>query len=168
MMLGNQSMRILRAKMILWILLTLPATVFLFRFFTGGTSGSLIASSGEWSARLIIVALMLTPLMKLFPGYAAVRWLLRHRRAFGVAAFAYAFLHLVFYVLDMETIANMVAELSAPAIWTAWLAFVLLLPPALASSDAAMRSLGRWWKRIQRPILPRSLPLCTGCWFTTE
>ncbi len=86
-----------------------------------------------------------------------MRWLLRHRRSFGVAAFAYALLHLAFYVLDMETVANMVAEIGAPAIWTAWLAFLCLVPPALASSDAAMRALGRMWKKIQRLVYPAAI-----------
>ena len=149
--------RVPPAKLVLWCVLALPAAAILWRFSAGEHPAELIPSTGEWSARLIIAALMLTPLARLFPGNAAVRWLVRHRRAFGVAAFAYALLHLLFYVLDMATVADMLAELPAPAIWTAWLALLCLLPPALASSDAAMRALGRTWKTIQRFAYPAAV-----------
>ena len=149
--------RVPAAKLILWCLLALPAVATLVRFFIGEQPAELIPATGEWSAQLIILALMLTPLAQLLPGNAAIRWLLRHRRAFGVAAFAYALLHLSFYVLDMESVANMLAELPAPAIWTAWLALLCLLPPALVSSDPAMRALGRLWKKIQRLAYPAAI-----------
>ena len=145
------------AKLILWCLLALPAAAILIRYSAGEHPAELVPATGEWSARLIIVALMLTPLARLFPGKPVIRWLLRHRRSFGVAAFAYAVLHLLFYGLDMESVANMVAELPAPAIWTAWLAFLCLVPATLASSDAAMRTLGRWWKTIQRFAYPAAI-----------
>lgn len=148
-----------RSKLLLWSLLAVPAAVILYGYWTSPDAwpGDMLPSTGEWSARLIIVALALTPLVQLFPGSRAVRWLVRHRRAFGVAAFAYSLLHLVFYVLDMETIANMVAELGAPAIWTGWLAFLCLLVPALISSDPAMRALGKAWKRLQRLAYPAAV-----------
>lgn len=145
-----------RSKLLLWLLLAVPAAVILYGYWTSPDAwpGDVLAPTGEWSARLIIVALALTPLSQLFPGSRAVRWLVRHRRAIGVAAFAYSLLHLVFYVLDMESVANMVAELGAPAIWTGWLAFLCLLVPALISSDPAMRALGKAWKRLQRLAYP--------------
>ena len=149
--------RVSPAKLILWALLALPAAAILVRALAGEPAAELIASTGEWSARSIIAALMLTPLAQLFAGNGAVRWLLRHRRAFGVAGFAYALLHLVFYLIDMASLADILAELPAPAMWTAWLALLCLLPPALASSDAAMRRLGRLWKRIQRLVYPAAV-----------
>lgn len=149
--------RVPPGKMILWGSLAVPAAVILFCFFAGETLGNQLASTGEWSARMIIAALMLTPLMQLFPGQTNLRWLLRHRRAFGVAAFAYTLLHLAFYVADTETVDNMIAELGAPAIWTAWLAFLCLLPPAIASNNAAVRLLGRSWKKIQRLAYPAAV-----------
>jgi sulfoxide reductase heme-binding subunit YedZ len=145
------------AKLSLWGLLALPAAVIFFRLLAGEMLADQLAVTGEWSARLIIIALMLTPLVQLFPASKAVRWLIRHRRAFGVAGFAYALLHLIIYVIDMATIADMIMELSAPAIWTAWLAFLCLVPPAFASSDMAMRWLGRQWKTVQRLAYPAAI-----------
>ena len=140
-------------------MLAVPAMLMLVRYASvpGMWAGDLLHPSGEWSARLIIVALMLTPLGQLFPGAAVVRWLIRHRRAFGVAAFGYALLHLIFYLLDMETVAAMLAEIGAPGIWTGWLALLCLLPPALTSSDAAMRALRHGWKRLQRFAYPAAV-----------
>ena len=144
-------------KLILWSLLALPAAVILFQSLAGTMPADQLAPTGEWSARMIIIALMLTPLVQVFPASPTLRRLLRYRRAFGVAGFAYALLHLIFYVLEMTTVAEMTGELSAPAIWTAWLAFLCLLPPAIASSDAAMRWLGRRWKLIQRLAYPAAV-----------
>lgn len=146
-------------KSVLWAVLAVPALIALYRYATapGIWPGDLLHPTGEWSARFIIFALMLTPLSQLLPASRAVKWLVRHRRAFGVAGFAYAVLHLVFYVLDMETVATMLAELGAPAIWTGWLALLCLVPPAAASSDAAMRLLRRNWKRVQRLAYPAAI-----------
>jgi sulfoxide reductase heme-binding subunit YedZ len=143
----------------LWSVLAVPAAFAFYRFATepGIWPGDLLHTTGEWSARFIIFALALTPLAQLLPESRTVKWLVRHRRAFGVSAFAYAVLHLVFYVLDMETVAAMVAEIGAPAIWTGWLALLCLSPPALASSDAAMRSLRKNWKRVQRLAYPAAV-----------
>lgn len=151
--------RVSTSKGVLWGVLAVPAVLVLHRYATTPDiwPGDLLHPTGEWSARLIIVALMLTPLAQLFPAVNAVRWLVRHRRAFGVAAFAYALLHLAFYILDMETVAAMLAELGAPGIWTGWLALLCMAVPALISSDAAMRLLRRNWKRLQRLAYPAAI-----------
>ena len=151
--------RISAGKGVLWAVLAVPAVVILARYATapGIWPGDLLHPTGEWSARLIIFALMLTPLGQLFSRNSAVKWLIRHRRAFGVAAFAYAMLHLIFYVLDMETVAAMTAEIGAPGIWTGWLALLCMAFPALISSDAAMRLLRRNWKRLQRFAYPAAV-----------
>lgn len=151
--------RVSVGKGVLWAVLAVPALLVLYRYGStpGIWPGDLLHPTGEWSARFIIIALMLTPLAQLFPASRAIKWLVRHRRAFGVAAFAYALLHLIFYVLDMETVAAMLAEIGAPAIWTGWLALLCMLVPAAASNDAAMRSLRRNWKRVQRLAYPAAV-----------
>ena len=151
--------RVSAGKSVLWAVLAVPAALALYRYATvpGLWPGNLLHPTGEWSARMIIIALMLTPLAQLLPESRAVRWLVRHRRAFGVAGFAYAVLHLTFYVLDMETVAAILAEIGAPGIWTGWLTLLCLVPPAAASSDAAMRLLRRNWKYIQRLVYPAAI-----------
>ena len=151
--------RMSASKGVLWAVLAVPALLISYRYATVPViwPGDLLRPTGEWSARLIIVALMLTPLGQLFAANRAIDWLIRHRRAFGVAAFGYALMHLIFYVLDMASVAAMLAELGAPGIWTGWLALLCLTVPALASNDAAMRLLRRGWKRVQRFAYPAAL-----------
>jgi sulfoxide reductase heme-binding subunit YedZ len=146
-------------KALLWALLALPAAPILYRALTEADIWweDLLHPTGEWSARLLVAALMLTPLSTLLPKAGWVRWLVRHRRAFGVAAFAYAALHLLFYVLAMRTLSDMLAELGAPGIWTGWLAFACFVPLALTSNDRAMRALKAGWKRIQRLAYPAAI-----------
>ena len=147
------------AKALLWVLLALPALPVLHRWLTDPDLWleDLLHPTGLWSARLLIVALMLTPLAMLFPRAGAVKWLVRHRRAFGVAAFAYAALHLLVYVVAMETVRAMLAEIGATGIWTGWLAFFCFVPLALTSNDASMRALKAAWKRLQRLAYPAAV-----------
>ncbi len=142
----------------LWALLALPAAHLLWRYATQDVwPDELVGPTGEWAARLMIVALMLTPLAMLLPESRLVAWLLRRRRAFGVGAFSYALLHLAFYALEMETLANVLAEVDLTGIWTGWAALLLMLPLALTSNDAAMRRLKAGWKRLQRLAYPAAL-----------
>ena len=147
--------KLVDSKPLLWALLAVPAVHIFYLYFAEHLwPEELVAPTGEWSARLIIVALMLTPLSMLLPRARPVDWLIRRRRAFGVAAFGYALLHLAFYVAEMETLANMLAELGALGIWTGWAALLLMLPLALTSNDAAMRALKAGWKKLQRLAYP--------------
>lgn len=127
-------------------------------FFTGASDAAdLLHPSGESSARLMIVAMMIAPLIAVVGARGWLRWLLARRRALGVAAFGYTLLHLVFYVVDMGRVADMLAELGAPGIWTGWAAFLLMVPLALTSNDASMRLLSAAWKRVQRLAYPAAL-----------
>lgn len=147
------------SKLLLWIVLSLPAAAMILAYFTDPELwvGDLLHPSGEWSARLIILALMLTPLSIVFRGRRWAAWLVRRRRAFGVAGFGYALLHLAFYLIDMETVENVLAEIGALGIWTGWAAFALFLPLAITSNDTSMRVLGAGWKKLQRLAYPAAI-----------
>jgi sulfoxide reductase heme-binding subunit YedZ len=149
---------LLNSRPLLWLLLALPAAWLVRLYFRDGLwPDEMVGPTGEWAARLIILALMLTPLSMLLPRARAIGWLVRRRRAFGVGAFAYALLHLAFYVAEMETLENMLAELGALGIWTGWAALALVLPLALTSNNAAMRALKSGWKKLQRLAYPAAL-----------
>ncbi len=147
------------SKFLLWAVLSLPAVgmIWTYSIDPGIWVGDLVHPSGEWSARLIVFALMLTPLSVIFRGRRWVAWLIRRRRAFGVAGFGYALLHLLFYLLDMENVRNVLAEIGALGIWTGWVAFLLFLPLALTSNDASMRALKGGWKKLQRLAYPAAV-----------
>jgi len=150
--------RLLGSRPLVWAVLSVPAVLLVTVALTPGADlEELLHPSGEWSARLLVVALALTPLSLLLPRNRLVRWLLARRRAIGVAAFGYAALHTLFYVLAMGNLGDMLAELGATGIWTGWLALLLFVPLAVTSNDRSMRLLRAGWKRLQRLAYPAAL-----------
>lgn len=135
-----------------WALLSLPAIPMV----TGLTSGDpkalhdLLHPTGEFAARFMIIAMMITPLMMLFKGARWPRWLMKRRRYLGVAAFCYAALHTALYLIDEGAIAFTSGEISKFYIWTGWLAFLIFVPLAVTSTDGWIRKLGPTWKTLQR------------------
>ncbi|WP_205518132.1 ferric reductase-like transmembrane domain-containing protein [Sphingorhabdus sp. Alg239-R122] len=114
------------------------------------TSFDLIHPTGEFSVRLMIIAMMISPLRQLFGRRGWTDWLLKRRRAIGVAAFGYALLHLVFYLIDMAVWEQVVKDAMIFSIWTGYIAFAIFTVMALTSNDSAMRMLRANWKRLQR------------------
>jgi sulfoxide reductase heme-binding subunit YedZ len=119
---------------------------------------ALVAETGKWSMAWLALAVVMTPLAKLWRPLARQLWL---RRAVGLAAFAASGVHLWLYVLAMRGFAEpggewalIMDEAFTPGVLTGWIALALMLPPALASSDTAMRLLRRSWKPVQRLALP--------------
>jgi len=148
-----QLIRFLNSLPLFWFVLAVPGIFMLNRYFGGEVIAmDMLHPTGEFSARFMIVAMLISPMMTVFGNRAWLKWLLARRRSFGLAAFGYALLHLIFYIIDMEEISAMLAEIDAPGIWTGWLAFVIFMPLAITSSNAAMRALGKRWKSLQRLV----------------
>lgn len=146
-------------KLLLWAVLALPAALWLAQASRMDPYDweELLHPTGEISARLLIIALALTPLVQLFPNAKPLRWMIRHRRALGVAAFGYAALHTGLYLGAMGTLDAILAEALAIGIWPGWGAFALMLPLALTSNDWSMRALKAGWKRLQRLAYPATV-----------
>ena len=107
--------------------------------------------TGDWTLRLLLVTLAVTPLRRL-TGQA---WLVRFRRMLGLFAFFYAVLHFTTYLwldrfFDLGTIAEDV--LKRPYITVGFAAFVLMVPLAITSTQDWIRRLGRRWKRLHRAV----------------
>lgn len=110
----------------------------------------LLHPTGEFSARFLIFAMLTSPLALVFKGWRGPLWLKKNRRYFGVAAFAYALAHTVFYLIDKGTLAATVSELPRLYIWSGWIAFAIFIPLAGTSMDYFVRMMGPLWKQIQR------------------
>jgi methionine sulfoxide reductase heme-binding subunit len=145
------------ALLALWAVLMAPLAGL---WWQAGTADPdvLVASSGNWAMAWLALAVVMTPLATLWRPLARLLWL---RRAVGLAACAASGVHLWLYVLAMRGFAEaggewvlMLEEAFTPGIITGWIALVLMLPPALASNDAAMRRLRRAWKPVQRLAWP--------------
>ena len=149
---------ILNKKLTFWMLLGLPALLMLRPYFFGDLIAmDMLHPTGEWSARFMIAAMVLSPLLSLLGARPWLSWLIQRRRALGVAAFAYGTLHLVFYIVDMGNLDDILAEVLALGIWTGWAAMLLFVPLAVTSNDASMRALKAGWKRLQRLVYPAAV-----------
>lgn len=104
---------------------------------------------GLWALRFLIASLTVTPLRQLF----GVN-LLRYRRALGLLAFYYAALHLLTYlVLDqgLDLAAIWADIVKRPYITIGMATFVMLVPLAATSNNAAIRRMGgQAWARLHR------------------
>jgi methionine sulfoxide reductase heme-binding subunit len=137
----------------LWLILALPAISMTYAIFTSEDPTMLhqmIHPSGEFSARFMIVAMMATPLTMLLRGWRVPQWLKRNRRYLGVAAFGYALLHTILYLIDKAALNPVLSDLPKFYIWTGWVAFLIFVPLAITSSDWFVRKMGTWWKWLQR------------------
>lgn len=136
-----------------WMILALPSIPMVIGLSTGRmAAGDLLHSSGEVSARLMIIAMLASPLRLLFPRARWLAWWAQRRRALGVAAFCYALGHLLFYVVDMGSAKTMLAEFWALGIWTGWAGFAIFVPLAITSNEFSVRRLGTRWKLVHRGV----------------
>jgi methionine sulfoxide reductase heme-binding subunit len=107
--------------------------------------------TGDWTLRLLLATLAITPLRRL----TGQVWLVRYRRMLGLFAFFYAVLHVTTYLwldrfFDLGTIAEDV--LKRPYITVGFAAFVLMVPLAITSTQGWIRRLGRRWKTLHRAV----------------
>jgi len=150
-------MRLLNSPYFLWTLLALPSIPMTAALINGtpGPDGQpvtemLLHPTGEFAARFMIIAMIISPLRLIWPKASFLRWLMQRRRHFGVAAFAYALAHTVLYIVDLGTLQSMLDEFFALGIWTGWLAMFIFVPLAITSNDSSVRRLGARWKPLQR------------------
>ncbi|MGO4525876.1 protein-methionine-sulfoxide reductase heme-binding subunit MsrQ [Microvirga sp. 2MCAF35] len=106
---------------------------------------------GLWALRFLIATLAITPLRQLFNVN-----LLRYRRALGLLAFYYAALHLTTYLvldqgLDLAAIGADIVK--RPYITIGMATFVILIPLAVTSNNAAIRRMGgQAWAKLHRLV----------------
>lgn len=111
-----------------------------------------IRNLGVWGLRLLIIGLTITPLARIVKKPR----LIRVRRPIGLFAFGYIVLHLSTYIgvdqyFDWHAIWKDI--LKRPFITIGMAAFVMLIPMAATSFNAAIRRLGPLnWRRLHRLI----------------
>jgi sulfoxide reductase heme-binding subunit YedZ len=112
---------------------------------------------GFWALNLLLLTLTITPLRRL----SGWTWLLKLRRTLGRFVFFYACLHLIAYLwldqrFDWPAIGDDI--LKQPFIVAGMLAFALLIPLAITSSNAMVRRLGGpRWQELHRLIYPLAM-----------
>lgn len=152
----SKSWHKILAKAPVWILCLAP----LARLIWKGVHNSLGAnpiefitlSTGTWTLVLLLATLGITPLRRL----TGQNWLIRYRRLLGLFAFFYAALHFTTFVwldkfFDFREMVKDVAK--RPFITAGFLAFTLLIPLAVTSTNGAIRKLGgKNWRMLHRLI----------------
>ncbi|WP_267117468.1 protein-methionine-sulfoxide reductase heme-binding subunit MsrQ, partial [Xanthomonas sacchari] len=107
--------------------------------------------TGLWALRLLLLTLAITPLRQL-TGQSV---LLRFRRMLGLYAFFYATVHLAAYLgLDLRGYWTQIFEeiVKRPYITVGFLAWLLLVPLAITSTQGWMRRLKRNWGKLHKAI----------------
>lgn len=137
------------------------------RYLVGATFyGEAVHLSGRWAVYLLLLAMMVSPLRLLWPSRAWTAWLLKSRRYFGVASFAYAALHTAVYLERKGTLHRVLTEAQDPGMGAGWLALLLFVPLAVSSNDFSVRWLRRSWKRLHRLVYPAAF-LAMAHWLLT-
>jgi len=116
---------------------------------------------GLWALRFIVITLAITPLKD----WIRKPWPLAFRRMLGLYAFFYVLLHfLMWLVVDQELYwSGILTDIAKrPFITIGFLAFLLLIPMAITSTNGWIRRLGaQRWKKLHRLIYPIAL---LGVW----
>lgn len=162
MPLAGRANRILRRvpTAVVWLGGLVPALWLVWALFNGGLGPDPVRplehELGIWSLRFLIAALCVTPILR-----ASGLNLIRFRRALGVLGFGYAALHLaVWLLLDIQLRWDEIARdlVKRPYITVGMLAFALLVPLALTSTDGAIRRMGAAaWRRLHLLAWPATL-----------
>ena len=155
-LLNPSARQIILAKAALFIVGLLPLDRLVWLGVNDGLGANPIEfithSTGTWTLVGLLTTLSITPLRKI----SGWNWLIRLRRMLGLFAFFYACLHFTTYIwldqfFDMQMVVKDVIK--RPFITVGFLAFVLLIPLALTSTNAMMKRLGgKKWQRLHRLI----------------
>ena len=144
-------------KAAVFLALFLPGLDIAAAYLTGALGGrplnEIIHATGLWAIRLLLVSLAITPLRQIL----RVPQLITLRRMIGVAAFAYAAVHVFFFIVDSGfRLGFVVSEIVLRLYLTiGFVTFAALLALASTSTDAMIRRLGgRRWRRLHWAVYP--------------
>ncbi|MAD47161.1 MAG: sulfoxide reductase heme-binding subunit YedZ [Oceanospirillaceae bacterium] len=103
--------------------------------------------TGSWAFNFLLISLAVSPLSRI----AGQRWLMRHRRMLGLFAFFYVSLHLLSYfmfLLQWRWHELWQETIERPYLLAGMLAWLMLIPLAVTSTQGWQRRLGRRWRKL--------------------
>ncbi|MDQ2976621.1 MAG: sulfoxide reductase heme-binding subunit YedZ, partial [Acidobacteriota bacterium] len=107
-------------------------------------------TTGMLTLVFLLMTLAVTPVRKVF----ALNWLIKFRRMLGLFAFFYGFLHLMTYIwfdryFNLKSVPGDVT--SRPFIAIGMLAFFLMVPLAITSTNKMVKRLGgKRWNKLHK------------------
>ncbi len=144
---------------LLYLAAPLPAVWWFYLGFNGGLGvepiKELEQKVGKFALQLLIAGLAVTPLRQRLK----INFM-KHRRAIGVIAFFYVFLHLLIWlVLDMSLLWSQIAAdlVKRWYIIVGMAGFVLLIPLAVTSNNLSVRKLGPAWRKLHKLVYAAAL-----------
>ncbi|GAA0620692.1 sulfite oxidase heme-binding subunit YedZ [Thalassospira tepidiphila] len=111
-----------------------------------------ILESGEWTIRILLITLLVTPLRRI----TRFSKLVQVRRQIGVAAFCYVMIHFGLYAISQNLDVGRIASEIVLRIYLT-IGFVALIGLAVltaTSTKSAMRRLGAKWGRLHKLVYP--------------
>jgi len=120
---------------------------------------ALMHQTGEWSARFLLLSLLVSPLRSWKPW----RLVLKLRRMLGLYAFFYGVVHLVSFAhffLGWSSIILIEELAERPYIAVGFGSLLLMLPLAITSTKAMQRRLGKKWLKLHRLVYVSSVLVC--------
>jgi sulfoxide reductase heme-binding subunit YedZ len=142
-------------KALAHLLALLPAAWLIYRALQDQLGADPIAAlthgTGDWTLRLLLLSLAMTPLRLIFKQ----SWPIRFRRLIGLYAFFYACLHFAVYLfLDLGSYWSQIGAdiVKRPFITVGFTAWLLLLPLAITSNQWMMRKLKRNWQKLHKLV----------------
>lgn len=156
----DQAGRFSAFKLVVFLLLLVPGVLIAYGYASGALGprpiNEAVHQFGNWTLKLLLVSLAITPARTL------LRWprIMQVRRMVGVAAFAYASVHLTLYVADQSfDLAKVVSEIALRIyLLIGFVALLVLTAMAATSTDGMIRHLGpRRWRQLHRLVYPATL-----------
>lgn len=142
-------------KLLLIFLLSLPIITTAWQFYHDALGVNPVEEithmTGEWSLRLLLLTLAISPLRRIFKNNDLVHL----RRILGVYCFIYALCHfLIYFVLDQWfDIALIIEDIwERPYITLGFAAFLLMVPLAITSNNYMQTLLQTAWNRLHKLI----------------
>jgi sulfoxide reductase heme-binding subunit YedZ len=143
-------------KTILWVLCLMPAASLVWKAFHNELGANPVEyithATGNWTLRLLLVTLAITPARRLFKQPQLTRF----RRPLGLFAFFYVCLHFTtWFLLDKSLSLDEMWKdvIKRPFITMGFLGFVSMVPLAITSTAGWIRRLGgKNWQRLHRLV----------------
>jgi len=143
------------AKPIVFIFCLIPLGIMIWDGFQDALGANPIEQithrTGDWALWFLLLTLAITPLRKVF-GW---QFLMRLRRMLGLFVFFYVFLHFFIYlVLDQFFDVNEIIKdiIKRPYITVGFIAFLMLIPLAVTSTNKMMKRLGKRWQQLHQLV----------------
>jgi sulfoxide reductase heme-binding subunit YedZ len=161
------------AKPVVFLLCLTPAALLVYNFFTNNLGfnpiDELTNVSGQWTLRLLLTTLAITPLRQI----TGFNPLIRFRRMIGLFTFFYATIHMSIFAvfdfrLDFGAMLRDVLE-NRWFITVGWIALMCMLPLALTSTKGWIRRLGGGrWQLLHRLIYVSAIAAVNHYFFNAK